>query len=65
MAEITVPLSDARLLQLEELAASSGLSVEELLRQCVDQWLGEEEQEFARAAEYVLKKNAELYRRLA
>ena len=42
-----------------------GMTPEELLRAGVEQWLKRPKDEFAEAAAYVLKKNAELYRRLA
>jgi hypothetical protein len=65
MTAITIRLSDDRLAKLVDLAAQSGLSPEEFLRTRVEQWLEHPESDFAQAAAYVLKKNAELYRRLA
>lgn len=65
MAEITVDIAEQRLATLRDLAAESGLSAEEFLRTCIDDWLVRREKDFAQTADYVLRKNAELYRRLA
>jgi antitoxin FitA len=65
MTAVTITLSDDRVDRLRELAAQRGLSVEELLRTCVERWLERPDPDFAQAAQYVLHKNAELYRRLA
>jgi antitoxin FitA len=65
MAAITIKISDARLEKLQQLANQSGVSPEELLTSSVENWLGDDEGSFAQSASYVLKKNAELYRRLA
>ena len=65
MNTISVPLSDERLVQLQELAQEAQVPPEELLRTAVEEWLSRPKEDFARAADYVLRKNAELYRRLA
>lgn len=65
MSAITIPLTEERLARLKDLAAQSGQSPEEFLRECLDRWLAKAEDDFAEAARYVLRKNAELYRRLA
>jgi hypothetical protein len=65
MSTITIPLSDERMMRLRELADQARVPPEELLRASVEEWLGRPKDDFARAAEYVLKKNAELLRRLA
>jgi antitoxin FitA len=65
MASITIDLSDSHLQTLQELARVHGVSVEALLRVSIEDWLSSSESNFTQAAEYVLKKNAELYRRLA
>lgn len=65
MTAITIKLSDDRLQRLKELAAASGVSPEELVRQSVDVWLQQPKNDFAEAAAYVLRKNADLYNRLA
>jgi antitoxin FitA len=65
MSTITIPLSEERLLKLKELADEAKVPPEELLRASVEEWLSQPKDDFASAAEYVLKKNAELNRRLA
>jgi hypothetical protein len=65
MAMITVPLSDEQLAQLRIRAEQEGLTPEEYLRRRVEQLLGGPDEQFRQAATYVLRKNAELYRRLS
>lgn len=65
MTTITVALPDDRLLQLKELAKSFGIPPEELVRVSIEELLTRPEDAFRQTVEYVLKKNAELYRRLA
>lgn len=65
MAAVTVPLSEETLARLTALAKQAGQTPEEMLRASLEQWLANPAEDFAKAAEYVLKKNAELYRRLA
>jgi antitoxin FitA len=65
MSAITVPLSDDRLERLRALAAQAGVSPEEFARIGLEQWLTRPREDFRQAAEHVLRKNAELYRRLA
>jgi hypothetical protein len=50
---------------LKELAAQYGVSPEELVRISVEDMLEQPEEQFRKAADFVLKKNAELYKRLA
>jgi predicted transcriptional regulator len=65
MSTITITLSDERLLRLKELAKEVKLTPEDLVRASLEEWLSQPKEDFARAADYVLRKNAELYRRLA
>ncbi len=65
MTTITITLPEERAVKLKELAEGMGIAPEELLRARVEEWLSRPEPDFASAAAYVLKKNAELYRRLA
>ena len=65
MAGITITLSDQQLEQLQTLAAQAGLEPEQLLERHVESILRGFDSEFQRAANRVLDKNAELYRRLA
>ena len=65
MSSITINLPDEQLLKLREIANRLGVSVEDLARMSIEELLAQPEEDFERAADYVLKKNAELYRRLA
>ncbi|HEX5708991.1 MAG TPA: hypothetical protein VFX96_16945 [Pyrinomonadaceae bacterium] len=65
MSNITIELSPERLSELERLAARLGVSPQELARLSVEELLSQTDEEFERAADRVLRKNAELYRRLA
>jgi antitoxin FitA len=65
MASITIDIPDSNLQKLQDLADANGISSEVLLRASIDNWLNLPQSEFVDAANYVLKKNAELYRRLA
>lgn len=65
MTSITIPLSDERVAQLRVWAEEAGLPPEEFLRRRVEQLLDRPDQQFQKAADYLLQKNAELYRRLA
>lgn len=65
MASITIDISDEQLQKLQQLARDNQVSLEDLLRVNIEDWLARPQDEFTQAADYVLKKNAELYRRLA
>jgi len=65
MTSITIAIPDDRLLKLHELAARFQVTPEELVRVSLEEMLARPEDAFQRAVSYVLKKNAELYRRLA
>jgi antitoxin FitA len=61
--KITLPAQHAS--KLGNLAREAGVSPEEFLGAKVENWLAHPETDFAEAAAYVVKKNADLYRRLA
>ena len=65
MDVFTVELPEAQAQQLRERARDAGVSPEQLLRVGVEEWLSRPGQDFERAAAHVLRKNQELYRRLA
>ncbi len=65
MTTITIPLSDERAAQLRLWAEEAGLPPEEFLRRRVEQLLDRPDVQFQKAADHLLQKNAELYRRLA
>ncbi|WP_437743226.1 hypothetical protein WME73_49090 [Sorangium sp. So ce302] len=63
--KLAIDLSPAQADRLQERAKSLGLQPEELARAAVADLLTTPDDEFRAAAEAVLVKNAELYRRLA
>ena len=65
MTTITVALSDEHLERLTALARQAGVSVGELARAGLEDWLRQPRHDFLQGAHYVLQKNADLYRRLA
>lgn len=65
MTTITIELPSERLQKLQEMALKFGVSMEELIRASVEDMLTQPEEQFRNAAQYVLKKNKELYKWLA
>lgn len=65
MTTITITLPDERLRKLKEVANRFSIEPEELVRVSVEELLNRPDEEFRRALEYILNKNAELYRQLA
>lgn len=65
VTDITITLPKEKLAKLRERAAAYGVSAEDLVRVTIDRLIGGSDEEFERAADCVLKKNEELYRRLA
>ncbi len=65
MNSITIELNEEQLVKLQSIAERIGVSVETLARSSLEELLGRPDDEFERAADYVLNKNEELYRRLA
>jgi len=65
MSTLTIALSEERLQKLEEIARRFQIAPEELVRVSIDELLSLPEEDFRRAVDLVLNKNAELYRRLA
>jgi len=65
MTTITIELPNERLQKLREMAQRLGVSMEELVQVSVEDMLTQPEKQFRKAAQYVLKKNKELYKRLA
>jgi hypothetical protein len=65
MSTITVALPEERLAKLNEMARQLGIVPEELVRVSIEELLTRPEADFEQAVDYVLTKNAELYRRLA
>jgi|JI102314DRNA_FD_contig_41_3715264_length_1078_multi_3_in_0_out_0_1 antitoxin FitA len=65
MQTITITIPDEHLLKLQETACRLGISLEELLLASAETFIARPEVSFQNAMEYVLKKNAELYEKLA
>jgi antitoxin FitA len=65
MTELTIQLDPQQADRLRELARQCGKTPEELVQDNLRQWLADEHTEFVSAANRVLHKNAELYRRLS
>ncbi len=65
MTTITIALPEDHLQKLREIALRFQVAPEELVRVSIEELLARPEEDFRRALEYVLRKNAELYRRLA
>ncbi len=65
MTSITITLPEDRLAKLREIAARLNVTPEDLARVGIEELLTRPDEAFKRAAEYVLQKNSDLYRRLA
>ena len=65
MTSITITLPEDRLAKLREVAARLNVTPEDLARVSIEELLTQPDEAFKQAAEYVLQKNSELYRRLA
>ncbi len=65
MSTLTIALSEERLQKLEEIARRFQIAPEELVRVSIEELLSLPEEDFRRALDLVLSKNAELYQRLA
>ena len=63
MTTLTLNLNEEREQQLRRLAAAMGVSLEAVVERSIDDYV--RRQTVEKAADYVLQKNAELYRRLA
>lgn len=65
MTTITIEVPEERLQQLKQRAAELGMTVEDLMQLSIAEVLSRPGDELQQAMDYVLQKNAELYRRLA
>ena len=63
MTIITITLPDERVSTLKEPATHLGVTPEELVQVSIEELLARPADDFQRAVDYVLKKNADLYRR--
>jgi predicted transcriptional regulator len=62
---ISVELPDAQMRRLEETARRLKVSPEALAAAALQDMVGQGDKDFAKVADFVIKKNAELLRRLA
>lgn len=65
MSTLTITLSDDRFAKLREIADRFNIKPEELARASIEELLTRPDESFQKAADYILHKNVELYRRLA
>ncbi len=65
MASIRIDLSDSQFQKLQNLARVHGIVTEVLLKASLEDWLNLQKGDFVDAVDYVLEKNAKLYRCLA
>lgn len=65
MATLPIPLSDEELQRLEALGKREVLTGEQMVRLGINDFIGQADDFFRAAARRVMKKNAELYRRLS
>jgi hypothetical protein len=65
MATVTISLSDEEMRRLEDISRREGLTVEQLARLGIHDFIAQPDEAFRTAARRVMEKNAELYRRLA
>ena len=65
MSTLTIMLSEDRLAKLQEIADRFNIKTEDLARLSIEELLTRPEESFHQAANHILQKNAELYRRLA
>ena len=65
MTTMTISISDDRAFKLQELSAEFGVPIEDLVRISLEELLLHPQHTFQQTVDYVLEKNAELYRRLA
>ena len=65
MSDITITVPDAQLAQLKEKAARLDISLMELVLLSIEEILSNPDEDFLKTADYVVHKNAKLYRWLA
>jgi len=65
MTSFAISLPEDGLAKLREVVAQLNVTLEDLARVSIEDLLTQPDGAFTQAAEYVLQKNSELYRRLA
>jgi len=62
---MTIPLTDEQFSKLKEKAKALGITPEDLVKIEIEDFISTPNEEFKNTMNYVLKKNHELYKRLA
>jgi hypothetical protein len=65
MATITISLSDEEMWRLEMLGKREGLTVQQMVRLGIHDFIGQSDDAFHAAAKRVMEKNDDLYGRLS
>ncbi|NIW43284.1 MAG: DNA-binding protein [Gammaproteobacteria bacterium] len=65
MSDITITVPEDQLTKLREKASRLGVTLADLVLISIEEMLSRPDEDYRQAADYVLPKNAELYRRLA
>ena len=65
MSKFNIDLPDEYITKLQETADRLGVSPQDLIRASIEELLNQPDESFKQTLDYVLKKNAELYKRLA
>jgi hypothetical protein len=65
MVTLTISLSDEEMRRLEVLGKGEGLTVEQMVRLSVRDFISQPDESFLMAAKRVISKNSDLYRRLS
>lgn len=65
MSDITITVPEDQLTKLREKASRLGVTLVDLVLISIEEMLSRPDEDYRQAADYVLQKNAELYRRLA
>lgn len=65
MVTLTINLTPDQFEKLDRLATEFNIAPEELVQVSVQELIAQPEHDFEKTLEYVLRKNAELYRKLA
>jgi antitoxin FitA len=65
MPEVTVTVSTEELQRLKALGEREGLTIDQIVRLGVQDFINQPDDSFHKFAQQILQKNAELYRRLA
>lgn len=65
MVAITIELTQENVQRLKEMSSMFGISMGELAQVGIEEMLSQPDEQFQKAMPYVLKRNAEPYKRLA